>query len=110
MPSLAAFEDELPVIAAKYVTWADDLWARSFRMRLNQEQGLGRVTLRDESDIGWVTWRMQALLAVDPLEAAVVCLKDAAVKWATFLALQDIHENARLLPIAPPPLKLHEIC
>jgi hypothetical protein len=109
MPSFAAFEDELPAIAAKYVTWADDLWARVFRMRLNQEQGLGSVMHRDESDIGWVTWRMQALLAVDPLESAVVCLKNEAVRWATFLALQDIQQNARMLPSVPA-ARLHEIC
>ena len=99
MPSFAAFEDELPTIMAKFLTWSDLYWARAFRMKLNLEHGLGRCYYRVENDINWVTWRMQELLLQVPLDPAVLEVKQKAVEWAMWLAQQDIQQNARKLPI-----------
>ena len=99
MPSFAAFEEELPTIMAKFLTWSDLYWARAFRMKLNLEHGLGRCYYRVENDINWVTWRMQELLLQVPLDPAVLIVKEKAVAWAMWLALQDIQQNARKLPI-----------
>ena len=107
MPLFAAFEDELPIIMAKYFVHAINYPAQAFRIKLNLEHGLGTCTWHDETHINWVIWRAQQLLQV-PVEPAVLNVMDSAVKWATFLALQDIWMNARKVPIQDGRLSKHD--